>query len=88
MIYFIAGECDSLEKMAEYFDLHSSEDLEWEPADLKIAKKEGPDENDQMVHVSVKLSKQDLTALRKAAKKAGISQGNYLRLLIRKAVSQ
>jgi|GEM_PF-5213778 len=80
---------DSLEKIAEYFDLHSSEDLAWEPADLRIAKKEGfSSEDDQMVHVSIKLSKQDLTALRKAAKKAGISQGNYLRFLIRKAVSQ
>jgi predicted DNA binding CopG/RHH family protein len=80
---------DSLEKIAEYFDLHSSEDLAWEPADLRIAKKEGfSSEDEQMVHVSIKLSKQDLSTLRKAAKKAGISQGNYLRLLIRKVVSQ
>ena len=66
--------------MASFFDQTDTQDLEWEDADLKF-------ERPEMVHVSLRIPKEDMVVIQKAARKAGLGHTTYMRMLIRQALT-
>lgn len=72
---------DFIEKTAQFFDNIDTQDLEWEDAAIKF-------ERPEMVHVSVRIPKEDLIAIKKKAKQLGVGYSTYIRMLLRKEVSK
>lgn len=70
----------NIKSLADFFDRTDTQDLEWEDADLEFKRPE-------MVHVSLRISKEDLLTIQKAARKAGLGHTTYMRMLIRQALA-
>ena len=67
-------------KLAAFFDRTDTQDLEWEDADVKF-------ERPEMAHVSLRIPREDLIVIQKAARKAGLGYTTYIRTLIRQALA-
>lgn len=65
--------------LADFFDRTDTEELEWEDASLEFKRPE-------LVHVSVRIPKEDLAAIKRAARKAGVGYTTYIRMILRRAV--
>lgn len=70
---------DDVGALADFFDRTDTEELEWEDASLEFRRPE-------LVHVSVRIPKEDLAAIKKAARKAGVGYTTYIRMILRRAV--
>lgn len=70
-----------VKETAEFFDNIDTQELEWEDANVEFKRPE-------MVHVSVRIPKEDLAAIKKAARKTGVGYTTYIRMLLRKATSR
>lgn len=70
---------DNVGTLADFFDRTDTEELEWEDASLEFRK---PD----LVHVSVRITRDDLAAIKRAARKAGVGYTTYIRMILRRAV--
>ena len=71
----------NIDELANYFDNIDTQELEWEDTDLKF-------ERPEMVHVSVRIHKDDLLAIKKAAKRLGIGHTALIRMVLHRAVSK
>lgn len=67
--------------LADFFDATDTQDLEWEDADVKFQRPE-------LVHVSLRLPKEDLAAIKRAARRLGVGYTTYIRMVLRKAVEK
>lgn len=56
---------EDIDKLADFFDRTDTQELEWEDADVEFKKPE-------LVHVSVRLPKEDVAAIKRAARKKGL----------------
>ncbi|WP_165847843.1 CopG family antitoxin [Ammonifex thiophilus] len=65
--------------LADFFDRTDTEELEWKDDPLEFRKP-------QMVQVSIRIPKEDLEAIKRAARKAGIGYTTFIRMLLRRAV--
>lgn len=72
---------DDIEKLADFFDRTDTQALDWEDADVEFKKPE-------LVHVSVRLPKEDVAAIKKAARKKGIGYTTYIRMALRQAIKR
>jgi len=72
---------DDIERLAEFFDRTDTQELEWEDADVEFKRPE-------LVHISVRLPKEDVLALKRAARKRGIGYTTYLRMVLREAIAR
>jgi predicted DNA binding CopG/RHH family protein len=72
---------DDIEKLADFFDHTDTQELEWEDADVEFKKPE-------LVHISVRLPKEDVLAIKRAARKRGIGYTTYLRMVLREAIAR
>jgi predicted DNA binding CopG/RHH family protein len=72
---------DDIEKLADFFDRTDTQELEWEDADVEFKKPE-------LVHISVRLPKEDVLAIKRAARKRGIGYTTYLRMVLREAIAR
>ena len=70
---------DDVGALADFFDRTDTEELEWEDASLEFRRPE-------LVHVSVRIPKEDLAAIKRAARKAGVGYTTYIRMVLRRAV--
>lgn len=68
-----------VEELAGFFDCNDTQNLEWGDADVEFKRPE-------LVHISVRLHKEDLMALKRGAEKKGIGYTTYLRMLLREAI--
>lgn len=72
---------DDIEKLAEFFDRTDTQELEWEDADVDFKKPE-------LVRISVRLPKEDVLAIKRAARKRGLGYTTYLRMILREAIAR
>lgn len=70
---------DDVSALADFFDRTDTEELEWEDAPVELKRPE-------LVQVSVRIPKEDLAAIKRAAKKAGVGYTTYIRMILRRAV--
>ncbi|MQL51717.1 hypothetical protein GFC01_05465 [Desulfofundulus thermobenzoicus] len=70
-----------MDRLTEFFDRTDTQELEWEDADVEFKKPE-------LVHVSIRLPKEDLAAIKRAASKLGVGHTTYIRMVLRKAVGR
>jgi predicted DNA binding CopG/RHH family protein len=70
----------NIKKLADSFDRNDTQNMEWEETDLKF-------ERPEMVHVSLRIPKEDMIVIQKAARKAGLGHTTYMRMLIRQALT-
>ncbi len=70
----------NIEEIANFFNSVDTEDLQWEDTDLKF-------ERPEMVHISVRIPKNDLLAAKMAARKLGLGYTAYIRMVLHRAVS-
>ena len=70
----------NIKKLADSFDQTDTQTLEWEETDLKF-------ERPEMIHVSLRIPKEDMIVIQKAARKAGLGHTTYMRMLIRQALT-
>lgn len=70
-----------VKETAEFFDNIDTQELEWEDANVGF-------EHPEMVHVSVRIPKEDLAAIKKAARKLGVGYTTYIRMVLKKATSR
>lgn len=75
------GSRKFVEKTAKFFDRTDTQDLEWEDADVEF-------ERPEMVHVSIRIPKEDLAAIKRAARKLDVGYTTYIRMVLRKAISK
>ncbi|KYH32989.1 CopG family antitoxin [Neomoorella mulderi] len=72
---------DDIDKLADFFDRTDTQELDWEDADVEFKKPE-------LVHVSVRLPKEDVAAIKKAARKKGLGYTTYIRMALREAIKR
>ncbi|OIQ54297.1 CopG family antitoxin [Neomoorella thermoacetica] len=72
---------DDIDKLADFFDRTDTQELDWEDADVEFKKPE-------LVHVSVRLPKEDVVAIKKAARKKGLGYTTYIRMALREAIKR
>lgn len=82
----MAGKAEGLQAknvraLADFFDVTDTQELEWEDADVKFQRPE-------LVHVSLRLPKEDLAAIKSAARRVGVGYTTYIRMVLRKAVGR
>ena len=70
----------NFDELADYFDRTDTQELEWEDTELKF-------ERPEMIHVSVRIPKEDLLAIKKTAKNLGIGHTALIRMVLHRAVS-
>lgn len=70
-----------IEKLADFFDRTDTQELEWEDADVEFKRPE-------LVHISVRLPKEDVLALKRAARNRGVGYTTYLRIVLREAMAR
>jgi len=73
--------------MAEFFDRTDLGDLELKDVEASYRKKENY-QSQEMTHISLRLPKEDLQALRKMARKAGVGYTTFVRMLIKQAINR
>jgi len=66
--------------MAEFFDLVDTQEMEWEDTNAKFVRPE-------MVHVSLRIPKEDLITLKKNAKNLGLGYTAYIRMLLHQLIN-
>ena len=71
----------SVDEIAEFFDRTDTEELEWEDADVRF-------ERPEMVHISVRIPKDDLVAIKRAATELGLGYTAFIRMILRRAVAE
>lgn len=71
----------SVHEIAEFFDRTDTEELEWEDADVRF-------ERPEMVHISVRIPKDDLVAIKRAARELGLGYTAFIRMILRRAVAE
>jgi len=71
----------TVKELAAFFDEVDTEELEWEDAEVEFKRSE-------LVSVSVRLPKEDLLAIKKAAAKLGIGYTTYIRMVLRRVASE
>jgi len=71
----------NLDEMAEFFDRTDTDELEWEDAGVRF-------ERPEMVHISVRIPKDDLVAIKKAARELGLGYTAFIRMILRRAVAE
>ncbi|QGP93771.1 CopG antitoxin of type II toxin-antitoxin system [Neomoorella glycerini] len=72
---------DDIDKLADFFDRTDTQEQDWEDADVEFKKPE-------LVHVSVRLPKEDVAAIKKAARKKGLGYTTYIRMALREAIKR
>ncbi|MGB9662827.1 MAG: CopG family antitoxin [Moorellaceae bacterium] len=72
---------DDIEKLADFFDRTDTQELEWEDVHVEFKRPE-------LVHISVRLPKEDVLALKRAARNRGIGYTTYLRMVLREAIAR
>lgn len=72
---------EDIDKLADFFDRTDTQELEWEDADVEFKKPE-------LVHVSVRLPKEDVAAIKRAARKKGLGYTTYIRMVLREAIKR
>lgn len=72
---------DNMEELANFFNQTDTQELEWEDTDVEFKRPE-------LVHVSVRITKEDLAAIKKAARKLGVGHTTYIRMILRKAAGR
>jgi predicted DNA binding CopG/RHH family protein len=75
----IKPQFDSIEEMADFFDKVDSTKLSWEDTDLKV-------ERPKMVQISIRISEEDLNAIRKKARKIGLGHTSLIRMMLRRSL--
>ncbi len=77
------GPSNSIADLAEFFDAHSTEDLEWDPVSAKPARRKG-----ELVHVSIRLPRRDMEALKEAANRSGVGCSTLIRMILRREIDR
>ncbi|MBE3580098.1 MAG: hypothetical protein IMW96_00420 [Thermoanaerobacteraceae bacterium] len=72
---------DDINKLADFFDRTDTQELKWEDVDVEFKKPE-------LVHVSVRLPKEDVDAIKRAARKKGLGYTTYIRMVLREAIKK
>lgn len=72
-------ELTSVDQMADFFDSVDTQTLEWEDTDAKFIRPE-------MVHISIRIPKEDLAALKYKADELGLGYTAYIRMLLHRLV--
>jgi len=72
---------DDIERLADFFDRTDTQALDWEDTDVEFEKPE-------LVHVSVRLPKEDVAAIKRAARKKGLGYTTYIRMVLREAIKR
>jgi predicted DNA binding CopG/RHH family protein len=70
-----------VEALAAFFDQIDTQDLDWEDVDAKFQKPE-------LVHVTLRLPREDVAAIKRAASKLGVGYTTHIRMVLRKAVGR
>lgn len=72
---------DYVKETGDMFDKIDTQKLEWEDTNVEFRRPE-------MAHVSFRIPKDDLAAIKKAARKIGVGYTTYIRMLLRKSTSR
>ncbi|KKM10751.1 hypothetical protein SY88_11700 [Clostridiales bacterium PH28_bin88] len=69
-----------VEEMAEYFDSIDTEELEWQDSQIEF-------ERPEMVHITVRIPKEDLVAIKRVARKHGLGYTAFIRMMLHYAIN-
>ncbi|MGB9887760.1 MAG: CopG family antitoxin [Moorellales bacterium] len=72
---------EDIEALAAFFDRIDTQDLDWEDVDAGFQKPE-------LVHVTLRLPREDVAAIKRAASRLGVGYTTYIRMVLRKAVGK
>lgn len=81
----------SINEIAEFFDSRSTEDFNWEPVNMQTVREREVEDatgKAELVHVSLRLPRQDVEELKRAASRAGVGYTTFIRIVLRKAVGR
>jgi predicted DNA binding CopG/RHH family protein len=72
---------DFVKETADFFDNTDTHGPVWKDTNVKF-------ERPEMAHVSIRIPKNDLVAIKKAANKIGVGYTTYIRMLLKKSISR
>lgn len=72
---------DFIKETADVFDNTDTHGPDWKDINVKS-------ERPEMAHVSIRIPKDDLVAIKKAANKIGVGYTTYIRMLLKKSISR
>lgn len=73
-------EFESLDEMARYFEAHSADELELEPADVRYEPKRKV--------LSIRFDPEDVIALNRLARRHGMDRSTFVRVIIKRFLNQ